>query len=57
MKSVRGLSIMWDIDSNREGWPFFVKTPEFSRKDVIAFILSLVPRRSGRHSIHVLMSV
>jgi len=42
---------MWDINSNRGGWPFFVKVLEFSRKDVIAFILSLVPRRSGRHSI------
>ena len=51
MKSVRGLSIIWDIDSNRGGWPFFVKALEFLRKNVIAFILSLVPRRSGRHSI------
>ena len=42
---------MWDINSNRGGWPFFVKAPEFSRKDIIAFILSLVPRKSGRHSI------
>ena len=51
MKSVRGLSVMWGVDSDGGDWPFFVKAPEFSRKDVIASIPSLVPRRSGRYSI------
>ena len=46
MKSVRGLSVMWGVDSDGGDWPFFVKAPEFSRKDVIASIPSLVPRRS-----------
>jgi len=33
---VRGLSVMWGVDSDGGDWPFFVKAPEFSRKDVIA---------------------
>jgi len=51
MKSVRGLSVMWGVDSDGEDWPFFVKAPEFLRKDVIASIPSLVLRRSGRYSV------
>ena len=35
---------MWGVDSDGGDWPFFVKAPEFSRKDVIASIPSLVPR-------------
>ena len=42
MKSARGLSVMWGVDSDGGDWPFFVKAPEFSRKDVIASIPSLV---------------
>ena len=42
---------MWGVDSDGGDWPFFVKAPEFSRKDVIVSIPSLVPRRSGRYSI------
>ena len=51
MKSVRGLSVMWGVNCVGREWPFFVKTPEFSRKNVIAFMPSLVPRRPGRYSI------
>jgi len=39
------------VGSDRGNKLFFVKAPEFLRKDVIASILSLVPRRSGRYSI------
>ena len=31
MKSVRGLSVMWGVDSDGGDWLFFVKAPEFSR--------------------------
>ena len=51
MKSVRGLFVMWGVDSDGGDWPFFVKAPEFLRKDVIASIPSLVPRRLGRYSV------
>ena len=48
IKSVRGLSVMWGGDGE---WPFFVKAPDFSRKDAMACMPSLVPRRSGRYSV------
>ena len=51
LTSVRGLSVMWDGDGVREEWLFFVKAPDFSRKDAVACMPSLVPRRSGRYSV------
>jgi len=51
MKSMRDLSVIWGVNSDGEDWLFFVKALEFSRKDVIASMLSLVPRRSGRYSV------
>ena len=51
MKSIRGLSVMWGMNSDRGDWLFFVKALEFLRKNVIASILSLVPRRSERYSV------
>ena len=43
--------MMWDGDGVREGWLFFVKAPDFSRKDAMACMPSLVPKRSGRYSV------
>jgi len=51
MKSVRGLSVMWGVDRVGGDWPFFVNAPELSRKDIKAFMPSLVPRRSSRYSV------
>ena len=51
IKLVRGLSVMWGGNGVGEEWPFFVKAPDFSRKDAIACMPSLVPRRSGRYSV------
>jgi len=51
MKAVRGLSVMWGDNDVREEWPFFVKALDFSRKDAMAHMLSLVPGRSGRYSV------
>jgi len=51
IKSVRGLSVMWGGDGVRGEWPFFVKAPDFSRKNAMAYMPSLVPRRSGRYSV------
>ena len=51
IKSVRGLSVMWGGDGVGGEWPFFVKAPDFSRKDAMACMPSLVPRRSGRYSV------
>jgi len=48
---VRGLSVMWGNDGVGGEWSFFVKAPDFSRKDTMACMLSLVPRRSGRYSV------
>jgi len=39
---------MWGVDRVGGDWPFFVKAPELSRKDIKAFMPSLVPRRSGQ---------
>jgi len=38
MKSVRGLSAMWGGVGVGGERPFFVKTPDFSRKDAIALV-------------------
>jgi len=42
---------MWGGDGVGGEWPFFVKAPNFSRKDAMAYMPSLVPRRSGRYSV------
>ena len=42
---------MWGNDGVGGEWSFFVKAPDFSRKDTIACMPSLVPRRSGRYSV------
>ena len=51
MKFVRGLSTMWGGVGVGGERPFFVKAPDFSRKDAMACMPSLVPRRSGRYSV------
>jgi len=51
IKSVRGLSVIWDSNRVEEEWLFFVKVLDFSRKDAMAYIPSLVLRRSGRYSV------
>jgi len=51
IKSVRGLSVMWGGDGE---WPFFVKAPDFSRKDAMACMPSLVPRRSPLQTMEVM---
>ena len=33
---------MWGVDSDGGDWPFFVKAPEFSRKDVIAMMWTCI---------------
>ena len=43
--------MMWGGDGVGGEWPFFVKAPNFSRKDAMAYMPSLVPRRSGRYSV------
>jgi len=54
IKSMRGLSVMWGGDRVRGEWSFFVKAPDFSRKDAMACMLSLVSRRLGRYSVCML---
>jgi len=51
---MRGLSVMWGGDRVRGEWSFFVKAPDFSRKDAMACMLSLVSRRLGRYSVCML---
>ena len=43
--------MIWDSNRVEEEWLFFVKVLDFSRKDAMAYIPSLVLRRSGRYSV------